>query len=447
MAREQRNVEDIVQKVMGLSSADETEVVYNGGETALTRFSENHIHQNVTEADSGIIVRLALGSKIGVASTNVLDDAGLKECVDKAYNIANASQEDEEYPGMPKPGDIKKNDSFDEATSGFGASDRAGAVGDIIGISKKANMKAAGSFMVGTQTMAVGNSHGVYVEGGFTKAEMTLVASSDDSSGYAEAGGWRVSDIDINSLAEDAVRRAEMSHNPQNLEPGKYDVVLEGYCIADISMWLSFVVFNTKAVLEGRSLLAEKMGDKIMGDNITISENGYYPAMGGLPFDFEGVPRQKVTLVEKGIAKNLLYDSVTAKMADKPNTGHGLPSTFTEGPIPLYTVWDNGDSNVDEMIKSMERGLYVTRFHYINGFVEPMKAVFTGMTRDGTFWVEDGEIKHPVKNLRWTQSMLEAFSNVKMISKDVRVTGTPDGIMAAAPAMYISDFNITGATE
>ena len=185
----------------------------------------------------------------------------------------------------------------------------------------------------------------------------------------------------------------------------------------------------------------------VMGDNITISEDAYHPSIGGLPFDFEGVPRQQVTLVEEGVAKNLLYDSVTAKMAGKPNTGHALPSTFTEGPIPLYNVWGNGDSNVDDMIKSLERGLYVTRFHYINGFVEPMQAVFTGMTRDGTFWVEDGEIKYPVKNLRWTQSMLEAFSNVKMISKDVKVTGTPDGIMVVAPAMYISDFNITGATE
>jgi predicted Zn-dependent protease len=447
MPREQRKVEDVVQRVLGLSTADETEVVYNGGETALTRFSENQIHQNVTEADAGIIVRVALGSKIGIASTNVLDDEGLKECVDKATNIAEASQDDDEYPGMPKPGNIKKNGSFDKATAGFGPGERALAVGDIIGISKKAKMKAAGSFMVGTQIMVVGNSHGVYAEDEFTKAEMTLVTSTDDSSGYAGGGGWRVSDIDATALTEDAVRRAEMSHNARDFKPGKYDVVLEGYCISDITNWLSFVVFNTKAVLEGRSLLAERMGDKIMGDNITMTENAYHPAIGGLPFDFEGVPRQEVTLVDKGVAKNLLYDSVTAKMADKPNTGHGLPSTFTEGPIPLYTVWDNGDSDVDTMIKSLDRGLYVTRFHYINGFVEPMKAVFTGMTRDGTFWVEDGEIKYPVKNLRWTQSMLEAFSNVKMISKDVKVSGTPDGMMTVAPAMYISDFNITGATE
>ena len=130
------------------------------------------------------------------------------------------------YPGLPKPGDVKKNNSFDKVTAGFGPEKRAAAVGDIIGISKKAKMKAAGSFMVGTQKMVVGNSHGVYVEDGFTKAEMTLVTSSDDSSGYAEAGGWRVSDIDAAALSEDAVRRAEMSHKPKDLKPGKYDVVL-----------------------------------------------------------------------------------------------------------------------------------------------------------------------------------------------------------------------------
>jgi PmbA protein len=273
------------------------------------------------------------------------------------------------------------------------------------------------------------------------------VVMADDASGYCEGGGWDVGALDVAALAEDAVRRAELSKKPREVEPGRYDLVVEPYAIGELFTWLSFVVFDTRAYQEGRSLLSKRMGDKIMGDNVTLVDDGLSPETIPLPFDFEGVPRQKVTLIDRGVAGGLCYDLATAAKEGKKTTGHALPPGSGYGPFPLNPALEAGDSSVEEMIASMERGLYATRFHYVNGFVEPMQAVFTGMTRDGTFWVEGGEIKYGVKNLRWTESMLRAFSNVEALGRERRLVGVSDGIRTVAPAVYFKDFTFTGTTE
>jgi len=184
-----------------------------------------------------------------------------------------------------------------------------------------------------------------------------------------------------------------------------------------------------------------------MGDNVTITDDGLSLTGIPLPFDFEGVPRQRVTLIDKGVAVGLCYDLATAAKEGKKSTGHALPPSYSGGPVPLHLQLAPGDATVEEMIAALDGGLYVTRFHYVNGYVEPIQAVFTGMTRDGAYWVEGGRIKYAVKNLRWTESMLQAFSNIRMLGREPKLITGGDGEAAVAPAVYFKDFNFTGTTE
>ncbi len=440
-------VEDIAARALKASRADETLVLVESYERALTRFGENEIHQNISENHLRLTVQAAVGKKVGVARGNVNDAADAGNVAEMALAIARVQGEKEDYAGLAEPGDVPVVKGFSEATAGFDAGQRADAAGVVIGAARAAKMKAAGSFRTEKGVFAVANSKGVLAQHPYTEVELVGVVMTDDASGYCEGGGWDATTLDVGALAEDAVRRAELSKNPRGVEPGQYDLIVEPYGIDALFGWLAFVVFDTRAYQEGRSLLSKRMGDKIMGDNVTLVDDGLSAETVPLPFDFEGVPRQRVTLIDRGEASGLCYDLATAAKEGKKSTGHALPPGSGYGPFPLNLALDAGDSSVDDMIASMERGLYATRFHYVNGFVEPMQAVFTGMTRDGTFWVEDGEIKYGVKNLRWTESMLRAFSNVKMLGRDRKLVGVADGIRTVAPAVYFNDFTFTGTTE
>jgi PmbA protein len=444
---ERQTVEDIAARALKASRADETLLLVESYERALTRFGENEIHQNITENHLRLTVQAAVGKKVGVARGNVNDAADAGNVAEMAFAIARVQGEKEDYAGLAEPGDVPAVKGFSEATAGYAADQRADAAGLVIGAARAAKMKAAGSFRTEKGVFAVANSKGVLAQHPYTEVELVAVVMSDDASGYCEGGGWDAATLDVNALAEDAVRRAELSKNPREVEPGQYDLIVEPYGIDELFGWLAFVVFDTRSYQEGRSLLSKRMGDKIMGDNVTLVDDGLSAETIPLPFDFEGVPRQRVTLVDRGVASGLCYDLATAAKEGKKSTGHALPPGSSYGPFPLNLALEAGESSVEEMVSSMERGLYATRFHYVNGFVEPMQAVFTGMTRDGTFWVEDGEIKYGVKNLRWTESMLRAFSNVKMLGRDRKLVGVADGIRTVAPAVYFKDFTFTGTTE
>jgi predicted Zn-dependent protease len=202
------------------------------------------------------------------------------------------------------------------------------------------------------------------------------------------------------------------------------------------------------AMQEGRSFMSGRMGEKITGSNITIWDDGFDPRGVVFPFDYEGVPKQKVMLIEEGVARGVVYDSATAQLEPgRASTGHGLPAPNTMGPIPINLLMKPGSATKEEMIASTEKGIWVTRFHYVNP-VHPVKAILTGMTRDGTFLIENGKITRPLKNLRFTQSILEAFANAEMMSKDLKMIMMGFGNFATcAPAAKINGFTFTGATE
>ncbi|MFC2095902.1 TldD/PmbA family protein, partial [Candidatus Bipolaricaulota bacterium] len=433
---------------LSAASADQTEVLVNGQDLALTRFAANTIHQNVSETDVSVRVRSVVGKKIGVASSNNVSEESLKALVQKAETIASFQQENPEFTSLPEPLPVQEIDAYSESTAKCPAEARAKGVGAILDLSRSNDLVASGAFSTGTDEMMVANSLGVSAYHCGTMASAMTVIMSDDSSGYAADSSQDVTNLDLSDIALIAVDKALRSKSPTPIDPGSYTVILEEEAMATMMFFLGFLGFNSLAVQEGRSFMAGHIGEKVTGDNITFWDDGFDPRGVSLPFDFEGVPKQKVMLLENGIARNAVYDTATAaKEPGKQSTGHGLPAPNTMGPIPINLFMKPGTATKEDMIASTEKGIFVTRFHYVNP-LHPLKTLLTGMTRDGTFLIENGEITRPLKNMRFTQSILEALANAEMLGKDLKLIKMGYGNFAScAPAVKINGFAFTGATE
>jgi PmbA protein len=285
------------------------------------------------------------------------------------------------------------------------------------------------------------------VRGAHTTTQAKLVSvmmGEHGASGYAQAAGSDVHAIDAAAVGEEAADKAERSANAGDLEPGEYEVILEEYAVATLLEYLAFDGFSALALQEGRSFM--ELGERVMGANVSIWDDGQ--DVTGLPsaIDFEGVAKQRVDLISEGVATAVVHDAATARRAGTRSTGHALPSPNTWGPISWNLFMAPGSSSKDAMLANTERGIWVTRFHYVN-IVHPKKAILTGMTKDGTFLIEHGRIVRPLRNFRFTQSIPEAFSTIDSISSQTRLVAAEySGINARVPALRIGRFNFTGVT-
>jgi len=434
-----------VEKVVDWSPADQTEALLFVSDSALTRFANSAIHQNVAERGIKLSIRIVVGKKIGGASTNDIGDESIKDTLSTAVAVAKNSTEDPDFRSLPEKMPLTELDSFIPATAGYSPEDRARAVLKMIEAASAKGLTTAGSHSIGVSAVGIANSLGVRAVSKLTLANLSTIAMSKNSSGYAGFFSKGVREIDLELVAKIATDKALKSQNPVGLEPGVYTVILEADAVADMLSTLAFMGLGALSVQEGRSFMCGKIGQGIVGENITILDDALSPETIGLPFDFEGVPKQRVTLIENGVAKNVVYDSYTAAKEGKKSTGHALPHPNIYGPLPTNLFLRGGKSSLEEMIASTKRGILVTRFHYTN-VEDPMKTIFTGMTRDGTFLIEDGKIKRGIKNLRFTQSILEALKNVEMLSRETFLKSTFLGA-CRVPAMKIGKFSFTGATE
>ncbi|MBN1139962.1 MAG: TldD/PmbA family protein [Anaerolineae bacterium] len=440
----QARIKQITDAILARSTADQTEVVILAGDQALTRFANSTIHQNVYETDASVRIRAVLGKRIGVAGTNNLDDQALAEALDHALAIARFQPENPDFKSLPGPLPIPSVTVFSEATAGCTPEQRARGAGAICLQARAKGVIASGALTTAVLEVAVANSLGTFAYFATTKADINTVIMSDNSAGYAAAMALDVDDLDFEAIGAEAVDKCLRSRNPQSLEPGQYPVILEPYAVEDFIGMMTYTGFSAVAMQEGRSFMVGKIGQQIVDPRVSIWDDGLDPAGLPQPFDFEGVPKQRVELITNGVAMGVVYDSYCAGKEDKQSTGHALPAPNTFGPFPLNAFFAPGDATVEEMIKSTGRGLYVTRFHYTRP-VEPTKVVITGMTRDGTFLIENGEIAYPVKNLRFTQSYLEALNAVEAIGKVPRLLEGFGSV--SVPALKLSAFTFTGATE
>ncbi|MCK4428261.1 MAG: TldD/PmbA family protein, partial [candidate division Zixibacteria bacterium] len=434
---------EVLEKGLTYSEADQTELVFMGEDFSLTRFAENVICQNMARKDHTLMARVVSGKKIGVAVTNSMQDEDVKKMIKDAEEIARYQQADPDFVSLPISSPAPEVKGFFPKTSEYSALERAEGVQSAVRRCKSQNSYGTGAFQTETDVTCVVNSLGTRQYFHETKAHFSLTVSLGDTvSGWAQGYDRDVNKINIENIAQRAVFKTILSSNPIELPPGKYTVILEEAAVASLLLFLGFLGFGAKTFIQGRSFMARNIGQKITGDNITVVEDPFHPAMNAMPFDYEGVVKKKVPLIENGVAKGVVFNSYYANQAGVESTGHALPPNNTFGPYPKNMVMSSGNSNLDEMISSTEKGILITHFWYIN-YLNPMKTMVTGTTRDGTFLIEDGKIKSAVKNMRIGQSILEAFSNAEMMSKERKLC-PQYGVVMYVPAMKIKDFTFMG---
>ena len=437
-------IDRIVERVLKFSAADETEIAIDAVTDALTRFANNTIHQNVAEQALSVSVRTVFDGRTARASTNKTDDDALRRVVEASSSLARVQPPNPDLLPMPGPQKYTPVPRYFDITAGATPQDRARAVTRIVKRTEKAGQTAAGIFSTGAMQSVLANSRGLFAAYQQTRAEFSITVMEQDSSGWAKANQPNLADLDPDALAASASGKAAASRAPRELEPGHYTVILEPSAVLDL-VGFFFYDFAGTAVLDQRSCFHERIGKKIFGDNITLWDDAYHPQQLGAPYDGEGLPRQKVLLIDRGTPRNLVYARATAKKMNAQPTGHGftLPNEFGEAPMNL--VFDGGTSSVDDMVASTERGILVTRLWYIRE-VDPYEKVLTGMTRDGTFLVENGRVAGGIRNFRFNQSLLEMLAGVEALGPAARTAGE-EAFEMVVPAMKVRRFHFSEVTK
>ncbi|MBI2723569.1 MAG: TldD/PmbA family protein [Chloroflexi bacterium] len=443
---EARRISDVV---LNSSRADQTEVEIFANDSALTRFANNYIHQNVEQSDVDVRVRSVIGHKIGVASSNDVSDDGLARLAARAYELAQHQRENEDFRSLPRPQPIPKADAFAEATARTGPEERAAVVARVCDLAVRAGLTAAGAYHTTAREFAVANSLGVWGFQRETQADINAVVMSGTSSGYAARLSKDAADIDGDAVGAEAVDRALRSQQPRTVEPGSYEVILSPYAVTDLLDFFSYLSFSALPFTEKRSFMAGRIGERVMGENISIWDDALDPR--GIPtaFDYEGVPKRRVDFIERGIAREVAWDSYLAGKQREPtrSTGHALPAGNTFGPLPMHLFLAPGTATLDEMVAATHRGIFVTRFWYTRA-VHPLNVIVTGMTRDGTFLIEDGKIVAPIRNMRFTQGYVDALNHVDLVGRDpMRVIGDLGGGARYVPALKVAAWEFTGVSE
>ena len=435
---------ELVVDMSSKAGATEAEALVASGEFALTRFANSEIHQNVASDEVLVNLRFVSGRRVGVASTGRTDAEGLRALVERATAIAATVAELEDWAGLPEGGTVPPLEiAWSDGTAGATPELRADGARAVIAAADEAGVTAYGSFSTDVEAIAVANSRGIRAAERRTSSQLlTVTMGPDNGTGYAEQCSVDATVIDAAAIGREAAERATASANPVALAPGDYPVVLHHYAVVDLLDMVGYLGLSALAVQEDRSFF--ESGKQVGSKLVTIADDGRDPA--GLPagFDAEGVPKQRLALLDAGACRDLAFDQQTAARAGRSSTGHGLPAPNPYGPFPTNMVMAAGDTAYDDLVGGLERGLLVTRFHYTNP-VHPKRVVITGMTRDGTFLVEDGKVVGAVRNLRYTMSYLDALANVEAVGRERRcLRGFLGG--SVVPSLRLSSFSFTGAT-
>jgi PmbA protein len=457
---------DTFDRICRFSSADEVEAIFTGSRFALTRFANNTIHQNVEEENSIVSIRTNFDGKTARATANQFDDESLRRALTASENLARVQVSDPDLLAMPTPDEANSGEGpadesvrttrFFEETAAISPADRAEVVRGIVSVASRHKLTTAGIYSNSESREGIFNSRGLANWHQQTLAEVSITMLGDDSSGWQKLNSPNVGDLDPARLAETAAQKAVASAHPLELAPGKYTVILEPAAVLDIVGFM-FWDYSGVAILDQRSFLNDRIGTQLFGANINISDDVLHPLQAGSPFDGEGLHRRRVRLVENGVVKRVVYARATAqkmknseyaaKVGPIEATGHGFPLPNEVGEMPMNIVFGGPEKpqGVDQMIASTERGVLVTRLWYIRE-VDPYEKIVTGMTRDGTFLVENGKVQCGLRNFRFNQSLISMLSNVEAMSVPVRACGEESFDMVV-PAMKVREFNFTEGTK
>ncbi len=444
---EKSDFENISQKIFDIAEGYDAEVQVAVQTEALTRFANNIIHQNMERDTGSISVRLQKGQKTGSVSIGLFsDDKTIARAVEKAKEIVQHSPDNPNLLPMIGPQKYNMTDAFCETTSAISPAERAKTVEKVVKKCENEKFSSAGIVENSETTIAIANSKGLSAFWQGTDFNFDLTVEGADGTGWAGSKSWSVKNVDVDKDISTALDIARRNENPREIKPGEYTVILPPAAAAELFLFMSIYGFNARAHLENRSFLTGKLGQKVFSDKLNIIDDAFDPREPGMPFDFEGFPRERVELVKDGVLAGLVYDRFTAEKMNAEPTGHGLRQPNQWGAIPANLAIAAGNAEMNDMIKSVKKGLLVTHFHYTN-VSEMTKLTLTGMTRDGLFVVENGEIAYPVKNLRFTQSVAEALNNIVAVSKEQKLVSGFFFGGVRTPGMIIDKFDFSSGTE
>jgi predicted Zn-dependent protease len=442
--RELRAIADNVLRLAKLRGVKEAEVNVEEVIDALTRFANNAIHQNVAEHGLSVSIRTVVDGRTARVTTNRVDEDSLRAALENSLAMAASQPKDSQLLPLPGKQKYRALQRFVGATAALTAEERARAVKRACDLADKRGQMAAGIFQSGQSQTVLCNSRGLFAVYRQTQAEFSVTMQQGAAASWAKANAADVRAIDPIALAKKASEKAERAQNPVELAPGRYTVILEPAAVLDLVGFL-FYDFAATAVEDKRSCFSGRLGKTLFGKSITITDDVYHPEQLGPQFDGEGMPRQRVVLVDRGALRNLVYSRRSAKAAHVKPTGHGfsLPNEYGEAAMNLVIA--GGSSSVEEMVRTTERGLLVTRLWYIRE-VDPYEKVMTGMTRDGLFLVERGQIGRGARNFRFNQSVLQMLANVEMLGAARRASGE-ESFEMVVPPMKIREFQFSEVTK
>jgi len=427
------------------SGADETQVRINCTDSALTRFSGSVIHQNTFEREALASVTVRFGKREGCNTTNVLTKEGIADAVAQASVAAQASPENPELAPLPGgPREYPMQVDYYEATAACTPEERAKLAISGFAVSDDPAFTAAGILSTSQVNFAVANNRGIEAAYNTTSAQYNVQYNGPDSTGYAQAMSRNAGDLDIEGLAVQALATAKNSANPKRDMPaGKYKVVLAPECLATMVNFLSWMGFSGRDYNDGASFLNGKLGQPVAGSFLHIIDDPLDPRTLGVPCDAAGWPKQRTPLIESGVVRGVVHDANTAQQAGTASTGN---DSGMNRPMAANLVLGPGKSTREDLIREVEHGVYISRFHYTNT-VDPLATVITGMTRDGTFLIENGELAGGLTNFRFTQNIMEAINKAWFSGEQV-FCGTFWGTGCLVPdAALVEEFNFSGKTE
>lgn len=437
----------ILDRALLAAGADEADAVFLSVDQNISRFANSQLHQNMSEESASLTLRVIVNGAMGVATTTAFDDDEIARTVEVAREAARHSSPVQGFKGLYRDNEaVPVVDSFDEATAAISAAEKATALRTMF--DKGKDVLFAGSYATAATSVACGNTHGVRRYARMTHADATVIAIGSAGSGYATLRERRASEVDMAALGEEAILKATLAADSiEDLEPGAYDVILEPPALAEVFEWMSMIAFTGQSFEDGSSFFVGNLGQRVLGENFTLVDDSinYLP----FPFDIEGLPKRPVAIIENGVPKTPALDKAWADRLGMTPTAHAWTLGSPEHGSPFHLVMNAGESTREEMIASTKLGIWVTRFNYVNGLLEPKTALMTGTTRDGTFLIRDGKVAARLPNLRWTQSMIEAFSNIEAASRERRSIGTWYNMFGGtlAPVTKFRGWNVTGKQE
>ena len=443
----EKDARTICEKLLSYVIADDAVVGVNSENYGHMRFASNAFTTSGARENVSVGVTVWINNKRGAASTNEVDDASLKATVALAEQLARISPVDREYvPSLSKQ-TYKPVNGYAEATSNISVTSRAKTINDVIAACEKSKVVGAGFHQARGSAGASATKNGNFVYDRSSLVSLSTTARTPDgtSSGYFLRNHFDVAKLDTARIASEAIRKALDSRNPRVLEPGVYPAILEPQAVADLAGFVAFN-FDARSAEEGRSPLSAangktKLGEKVFDERINIYSDPWHPDLPGSQAAQGGIPAQRIYLVRNGVVENLTYSRFWAKQKGKEPTPGPVNSIMESSVAPVP---------IDEMIKSMDRGLLLGRFWYVRS-LDPRTATSTGLTRDGIWYIEKGKIQYPVKNFRFNQSVMRLLApgNIDMIGKSERVGSSEGqgGNAALLPALKVKEFHFSSQSE